>query len=50
MRTTIDKAGRLVIPKQLRELVGLIETSVAVAITVADHEPHEVALRTVGAS
>lgn len=31
MRTTIDKAGRLVIPKPLRELVGLVPGEVEIA-------------------
>jgi AbrB family looped-hinge helix DNA binding protein len=32
MRTTIDKAGRLVIPKQLREHVGLRPGEVEVTV------------------
>lgn len=32
MRTTIDKAGRLVIPKQLRDLVGLRPGEVEVTV------------------
>ena len=31
MRTTIDKAGRLVIPKPLRDLLGLLPGEVEVA-------------------
>ena len=30
MRTTIDKAGRLVVPKALREQVGMVEGEVEV--------------------
>jgi AbrB family looped-hinge helix DNA binding protein len=32
MRTTIDKAGRLVLPKQLRDRVGLIPGQVEVFV------------------
>lgn len=33
MRTTIDKAGRLVIPKQLREEIGLRPGAVDVSVS-----------------
>lgn len=32
MRTTIDKAGRLVIPKELRDTVGLVPGEVEVEV------------------
>jgi AbrB family looped-hinge helix DNA binding protein len=32
MRTTIDKAGRLVVPKVLREQVGMVEGEVEVTV------------------
>jgi AbrB family looped-hinge helix DNA binding protein len=35
MRTTIDKAGRLVIPKQLRDAVGLAPGAVEVTVAGA---------------
>jgi hypothetical protein len=41
MRTTVDKAGRLVIPKPLRDQLGLgpgeVDTSVAVVLLTSDH-------------
>jgi AbrB family looped-hinge helix DNA binding protein len=32
MRTTIDRAGRLVVPKALREQVGMVEGEVEVTV------------------
>ena len=32
MRTTIDAAGRLVVPKQLRDVVGLVAGEVEVVV------------------
>jgi len=32
MRTTIDKAGRLVIPKQLRDEVGIVPGDIEVSV------------------
>lgn len=33
MRTTIDRAGRVVIPKELRDRVGLVPGEVSIAVS-----------------
>ncbi|MFW0794217.1 AbrB/MazE/SpoVT family DNA-binding domain-containing protein [Gordonia sp. CPCC 205515] len=33
MRTTIDRAGRLVVPKELRDRVGLVPGEVEITVT-----------------
>lgn len=44
MRTTIDKAGRIVIPRQLREQVGLMPGEVDVVVDGAGVRIEPVAL------